>query len=194
MRHSVLTIIATAVLFLGVFSMVAILTLPEPFAAAYSQPSTPKAQTLSTKDSLAIASPKEGETLTSSSVPIIFTILGDKIKLGQVGVDHVHIKLDGRFITTVLEGELLNFDEGTYTIANVDNGPHILSVVLATKDHTEFSDSEVSVAVMLDAKVVQPTTAVTTAQGIPTELIGVMVAIVVAGSAGALFLRRRKKA
>lgn len=155
---------------------------------------TPKAQTLATKDSLDITSPKDGETLTSSSVPIIFTILADKSKLAQVGVDHAHIKLDGRFLDTILEGELLGFDEAPYTISDVTNGLHSIAVVLATKDHAEFEESEVAVEVTVNALETAPSSAATTTQRVPIELVGATIAaVVVAGSVGALLLRRRRK-
>ena len=87
--------------------------------------------TVNNPPQLSILTPIEGQSISSNSITVTYTSLGD-----QTEANHAHFKLDGG--GTVMD---IDFD-GNYTFNDVAPGNHTLTGVIARANHSEIAGSE----------------------------------------------------
>lgn len=104
--------------------------------------------------SLVFLSPSDGST--AEVLGKVQFKVNNVQRLTELGVDHVHIKIDGKTATTFLADEgyrpaTIFFShetgEGFVYYTGEPNGAQTMSLVLATKSLLEFSESEVTITI-----------------------------------------------
>lgn len=99
------------------------------------------APTQPTGDLLEFRTPEDGATLAAGEVPVAVEL---DPRVDDVGVDHMHIRVDGGVVGSVYFGDGERLVE---TTIDVEPGEHTIGAYLAYTDHVEYEDSWTEVTV-----------------------------------------------
>ena len=114
-------------------------------APAQAQEKTTEMPMPMTKGSLSVVSPKEGETITATDIPVRVAVSNFKVSRDHVGMPdvdgegHIHVMLDGTNM-----GVLFNFYTTPKFILpgrGMTPGPHTLVFDLASNTHEDFANT-----------------------------------------------------
>jgi hypothetical protein len=112
------------------------------------------------KPSITVISPSNGDTVTSTDVPIRVQVLNFTLSAPDVGLPdkdgegHIHVMLDGMNM-----GVLFNFyTTPTFTLPGqgMKSGQHTLTFDLATNSHADMEDTVTSVTINYQPLTAQP--------------------------------------
>lgn len=91
---------------------------------------------------LTFAEPADGTEVATGAVPVRVQLSDD---VHDLGVNHVHIKLDGKVVDALYFGLEDDAVETTVQVRNA--GEHTLTAYLAYSDHTELAGSETAIQI-----------------------------------------------
>lgn len=86
-------------------------------------------------DLLRFRTPEDGATLAAGEVPVAVEL---DPRVDEIGVDHMHIRVDGGVVGAVYFGE---GDRLVETTIDLEPGDHTVGAYLAYTDHVEYEDS-----------------------------------------------------
>jgi len=128
-----------------------------------------------TKGSLKVLSPKEGEKLTATDIPAQVAVSNFKVSADHVGMPdvdgegHIHVMLDGMNM-----GVLFNFyTTPAFTLPGraMTPGPHTLIFGLASNTHEDFANTAQKVNIDYEPATVEPAPTPVANAGVPAVKI-----------------------